>query len=169
MGHRRGRDRRSTLNCWSLSWTSSTCWVKMSKTTLISLHRVRKSKTNTHKLPFLRAQTFPYCIKNIEKPQTHWFCHLIFFFIFFLISQTARATGLRGRWQRWWRIWCSSLRRCCKNFTAERSWETMKTCSTFWQIRSGRWEKPPGGLFPVDQNLFWPWMRDEKFQISVYL
>lgn len=83
-----------------------------------------------------------YCVKKIEKPlhQTHGFCPLIYFLF---IAQTVRVTGLRGRWARWWRIWCSSLRRCCKNFTAEHSGETMKTCSTFWQIRSGRWEKRP--------------------------
>lgn len=139
----RGRDRVSTLSCSSSSWTSSTYSAKMSKT-LTSLHRVKQTKQQTEHF-FFEAQTLPIppiALKKIEKPQhqTHGFCPLIYFLF---IAQTVRVTGLRGRWARWWRIWCSSLRRCCKNFTAEHSGETMKTCSTFWQIRSGRWEKRP--------------------------
>lgn len=58
MVQRRGRDRVSTLSCWSSSWTSSTYSAKTSKTALTSLHRVKQTKQQMRHF-FLEAQTLP--------------------------------------------------------------------------------------------------------------
>lgn len=111
-------------------------------THLTSQGKTKKAKQTHTSFNSSESKLWPYW--KIEKPETDTDSPLWFSL---WLPQTVRATGLRGRWEQWWRMWCSSLRCCCRHCTAEHSWETMKTCSTSWQIRSGRWEREATAWF----------------------